>query len=68
MGTTQIKGHAIGVCCYSTKHASLRSKSKELLAQNLDNLPEWRVMTTCGSLFQWTGPLQSGHHYHLIEM
>ena len=50
MGTNQIKDHIIGICCYSTKHASLRSKSKGLLARNLDNGPEWRVMTICESV------------------
>ena len=48
MGTNQIKDHMIGICCYSTKHASLRSKSKDLLAQNLDNGPElWLLVNHC---------------------
>ena len=48
MRTTQIKGHIIGICCYSTKHASLRCKSKGLLVQNLDNGPEsWLLVNHC---------------------
>jgi hypothetical protein len=46
--TAQIKDHIIGICCYSTKHPSLRSKSKDLFAQNLDNGPEsWLLVNHC---------------------
>ena len=41
-----------GICCSSTKHAALRRKSKDLLAQNQDNVSEWRDMSTHGLLFQ----------------
>ena len=33
-------------------HASLRSKSKDWLARNLDNVSVWSDMSTCGLLFQ----------------
>jgi hypothetical protein len=29
--------HKIGICCFSTKHAALRRKSKDWLAQKQDN-------------------------------
>jgi len=41
----------IGICFTSTKHAALRSKSKDWLAWNEDNVSEWRDMSTSGLLF-----------------
>jgi len=32
-------------CCFSIKHAALRRKSKDWLAQNQDNLSEWSDMS-----------------------
>ena len=37
----QTKDYKIGVCCFSAKHASLRSKSKDWLARNQNNVSEW---------------------------
>jgi hypothetical protein len=34
----QTKDYKIGICCFSAKHEALRRKSKDLLAQNQDNL------------------------------
>ena len=34
----QTKDYKIGICCFSAKHASLRRKSKDLLARNQDNV------------------------------
>jgi hypothetical protein len=42
----------IGMCCFSSKHSELRSKSKDLLARNLDNLSEVSDIYTRGLLFQ----------------
>ena len=30
----QTKDYAIGICCFSSKHAALRSKNKDWLARN----------------------------------
>jgi len=74
-GSGQTKDYKIGICCFSTKHAALRSKSKGWLARNQDNVSEWSDMSTRGLLFQWAstknptqhiGPEQSEPH-HLIE-
>ena len=32
--------YQIGICCFSAKHAALRRKRKEWLAQNEDNVSE----------------------------
>ena len=48
----QIKDYKIGICCFSTKHAALRRKSKNLLARNQDNVSEWDDMSICGLLLQ----------------
>ena len=43
----------IGICCFSSKHAALRRKSKDWLAQFQNNVSEWSDMSTRGLLFQW---------------
>ena len=48
----QTKDYKIGVCCFSSKRAALRRKSKDWLARNQDNVPEWSDMSTRGLLFQ----------------
>ena len=49
----QTKGYTIGICCFSTKHASLRRKrKKDWLARNQNNVSEWSDMSTCRLLFQ----------------
>ena len=42
----QSKDYKIGICCFSTKHVVLRSKSKDWLAQNQYNVSEWSNMST----------------------
>ena len=41
----QTKNYEIGICCFSTKHVALRSKSKDWLARNQDNVSEWGDMS-----------------------
>jgi hypothetical protein len=48
----QTKDYKIGICCFSVKHAALRSKSKDLLVRNLDNVSKWSDMSIHGRLFQ----------------
>ena len=48
----QSKDYKIGICYFSAKHAALRSKSKDRLAQNQNNVSEWNDMSTRGLLFQ----------------
>ena len=48
----QTKDYNIGMCCFSAKHAALRRKSKDWLARNLNNVPEWSDMFPRGLLFQ----------------
>ena len=45
------KDFKTGICCFSTKHAALRSKSKDWLAVNQDNVLEFSIMST-NKLFQ----------------
>jgi hypothetical protein len=35
------KDYKIGICCFSAKNAALRSKSKDWLARNQNNVSEW---------------------------
>jgi hypothetical protein len=54
----QTKDYKIGVCCFSAKHAALRSKSKDWLAWNQNNVSEWSNMSTHGLLFQLASTLK----------
>ena len=42
----QTKDYEIGICCFSAKHPALRSKSKDWLARNQNNVSEWSDMST----------------------
>jgi hypothetical protein len=48
----QPKDYKIGICCFSAKRAALRSKSKDWLARNQNNVSEWSGMSIRGLLFQ----------------
>jgi hypothetical protein len=48
----QTEDYKIGSFCFSAKHASLRSKTKDWLARNQDNGSEWGDMSYRGLLFQ----------------
>ena len=41
----QTKDYNIGICCFSTKHATLRRKIKDWLARNQGNVYEWGDMS-----------------------
>ena len=56
-GSGQIKDYPIGICCFSAKHAALRWKSKDRLAQNQDNVSEWDDMSIRWLLFQWASTI-----------
>jgi hypothetical protein len=42
----QTKDYKIGICWFSAKHTALRTKSKDCLAQNQDNVSKWDDMST----------------------
>ena len=46
----QTKDYEIGMCCFSTKHAALRSKS---------TVSKWSDMSTHGLLCQWASTIQT---------
>ena len=48
----QTKDYKICICCFSSKHAALRSKSKDGLARNENNVSEWSDTSIRGLLFQ----------------
>jgi hypothetical protein len=53
------KDYKIGICCFSTKRAALRSKSKDGLAWNQNNESKWSDMSTRGLLFQWASTMKT---------
>jgi hypothetical protein len=46
------KNYKIGTYYFSTEHVALRSKCKDWLAMNQDNVPEWNDMSARVLLFQ----------------
>jgi hypothetical protein len=50
----QTKDYKLGIYCISAKHTALRSKNKDGLAWNQNNVSEWSDMhmSTPGLLFQ----------------
>ena len=48
----QTKDYKIGICCFSAMHATLKRKSKDWLAWNLDNVSECGDMSIRRLLFQ----------------
>ena len=48
----QTKDYKIGICCFSAKHTALRSKSKDWLTRNQNNVSEWSGTINRGLLFQ----------------
>jgi hypothetical protein len=55
----QTKDYKTGICCFSAKHAALRSKSKDWLARNQNNVSEWSDMSIHGLLFQWARTIKT---------
>ena len=47
----QTKDYKIGICCFSAKHAVLRSLSKDWLVRNQINVSEWSDMSIRGLFF-----------------
>jgi hypothetical protein len=54
----QTKEYKIGICCFSAKHAALRSKSKDWLAWNQNKVSKWSGISTCRLLFQWASTIK----------
>ena len=52
----QTIAYAIGI--FSTKHAALRSKSKDWIVGNQDTVSEWSNMFTHELLFQWPNSIK----------
>ena len=48
----------IGICCFSAKHAALRSMSKDWLTRNHINVSEWCETFTRGLLCQGTSTMK----------
>ena len=57
--SSQSKDYKIGICCFSTKHAALWSKSKDGLAWNQYNVSGWSDTSTHILLFQWAGTIKT---------
>ena len=51
-GFDETKDYNIGICCFSAKQAELRSKNKDWLARNQNNVSEWSDILIRGLLFQ----------------
>ena len=54
----QTKDNKICFCCFCANHAALRRKSKDLLAQNQNNVSKWSNMSIRRLLFQWASTIK----------
>ena len=54
----QTKDYEIDMCCVFAKYAALRSKSKDWLDRNQNNVSKWNNMATRGLLVQWASSIQ----------
>jgi hypothetical protein len=54
----QTKDYKICICCFSAKHAALKKKNKDWLAQNYANVSEWGDMSIHELLFQWASTIK----------
>jgi hypothetical protein len=52
------KDNKIGMCCFSAKHVAIRSKSKDWMARNQNNVSMWSDMSIRGLLFQWASTIK----------
>ena len=48
--SSQTKDYKIGVSCISAKHTTVKSKNKNWLGRNHDNVVEWSHMSTRGTV------------------
>ena len=64
----QTKDHDIGICCFSTKHAASKRKSKDWLARNQDNVSSGTTCLPYKDQTKRVGLEQSGPPHHLIEI
>jgi hypothetical protein len=62
---TEQKNYTNGIWCFSTKQTALRRKSKDLVAQNQDNVSDWGDMSLhrLGSN-PWSTALEGKHANH----
>jgi hypothetical protein len=54
----QTKNYEIGICYFSAKHAELRRKSKDWLAQSQDNVSEYGDVSIRFLLLQWASTIK----------
>jgi hypothetical protein len=61
----QTKDYKIGICCFSAKHAALRRKSKDWLAQNQNNVSERALLKSNSACWSRTKQTTSLSHWKL---
>ena len=63
----QTKDHNIGICCFSAKHAPLRSKCKDWLALYPNHVFKWSNMSNRGLIHSSTLQELFGRHHYLVN-
>jgi hypothetical protein len=54
----QIKDYKTGICCFSAKHTALRSKTKDWLTRDQNNVSKLGDICIRGLLFQWASTIK----------
>jgi hypothetical protein len=55
----QIKNYKIGMCCFSAEHKALRSKNKDWLTRNQNNVSKWSDISAHRMLLQWASAIKN---------
>ena len=58
VGSYQRLKNWYGICFFSAKHTTLKSKSKDWIARNQDHVSEWSDMSIRGLFFQWASTIK----------
>jgi hypothetical protein len=67
--SSRTKDYAIGICCFSAKHTAFRSKNKDWLVRNQDNVSEWLFGDCCvcdRRLWSSTNRTSSSFHWRHV--
>ena len=54
----ETKDYKISIWCFFAKHTALRSKSKDRLSRNQDNVSEWSDTSIRWLFFQWVNTIK----------
>jgi hypothetical protein len=64
----QTKEYTISICCFCAKNAALRTKSKDWLDRNQNNVSEWSDISTQWLLLAHPAKGKMSFYHHLVAV